>query len=226
VPVASKAAVGKQLQKGKEPVSYWRRYRYFVLAFIAALGLFALCAFLARRQVWVDREIRVFRFINSWPQSLQTIFLVITSVGSFWSATAIVMGAFVLRLYQLTWRLAISVFTTYGLLVVTKELFARHRPEEVLNGIYVRTLEASAAFPSAHTAVATMLALTLRTYIPVPTIWQWLIVLVWIGLVGLSRVYLGVHTPLDVAAGFALGVGVVCFWRIVPTFVKRFLHIK
>jgi membrane-associated phospholipid phosphatase len=49
---------------------------------------------------------------------------------------------------------------------------------------------------------------------------------VWIGGVGLSRVYLGVHTPLDVAAGFAVGVGVVCFWRILPTSLKKLLHLK
>lgn len=215
-----------KLEAEKKPVSYLRKYRYYVLGFIAALASFGLCVFLIRRQVLQGQEIRLFRFINDWPERLRPIFGALTSLGSIWAAAVMVMAAFLLRLYQLAWRLALSVFTTYGLLVVLKEFFARQRPEEFIGDLSVRALETSHAFPSAHTAIAVALALTVRSYLPIPASGQWMVVLVWIGGVGISRIYLGVHTPFDVAAGFALGVGVVCFWRILPKFIKQILHLK
>lgn len=226
-PAPRRHAVAKQLVKGKEPVSYFVRYRYYMLAFIAAVALFGLCVMLLRRQVWVGRDVRLFRYINHWPDSLRIAFLVVTALGSFWAAAATVVTAFLLQLYQLAWRLALSTFTAYGLLFVLKEwVFTRLRPEQLIGDVHVRAIEASHAFPSAHATIATVLALTIRSYLPIPVVWQWVVVAVWIGVVGLSRIYLGVHTPVEVAAGFALGVGVVCFWRLLPKGIKRPLHLK
>lgn len=225
-PAAPAKSAAQAFHVAKEPVSYWQKYRYYVLAFVIAVVVFGVCAYLMRRQVLLARDIQVFRRINDWPEKLRIGFVVITALGSVWAAAVLVVAAFLLRLYQLAWRLALSIFTVSGLLVIFKEFFARSRPEQFVSDFYVRVLETSYAFPSAHAAIATVLALTIRTYIPIPAIWQWVVVLVWIGGVALSRIYLGVHMPLDVVAGVALGVGVVCFWRIMPKIVKRLLHLK
>lgn len=210
----------------KEAPSYWQKYRWYVVGFFAAIVVFAGCTGLVYQQLFFGEDYRLFRFINNWPEKLSIVFVALTALGSFWTAAVVVTSAFVFKLYQLALRLSLSIFAVYGLLLVVKEIFARPRPELAISDVYVRVLETSFAFPSAHTAVATVLGLTLRTYLPLPPIWQWAVVLLWVGGVGVSRVYLGVHMPLDVAGGFVVGVGVVCFFRILPAPLKKILHLK
>jgi len=97
-----------------------------------------------------------------------------------------------------------------GLLIstVAKELFDRPRPDLVTHGSYVHT----ASFPSGHSMMAAVVYLTLgvlisrvlpqrrqKTYVLA------IAVLVTV-LVGISRVYLGVHWPTDVLAGWLAGL--------------------
>lgn len=194
------------------------------MAFVASLVLFGVSAWLMRRNVFADWRHEVLRFTNDWPDSLRPAFIAVTMLGSLWTAAVGVAVAFFLRLYQLAWRFALSIFTAAGLVVLLKAYFERERPGEVISDLHVRVVETGYAFPSAHVTIATVLALTLVSYLP--NVWRWFIVAVWIGAVAISRLYLGVHAPLDVAAGFALGVGVVCFWRIMPRAIKKFMHLK
>lgn len=106
---------------------------------------------------------------------------------------------------------------------LTKLGFDRPRPELVPYDAYV----SSASFPSGHSMMAAVTYLTLaamagrtesRRAVRLYLVALALLVTV---AVGISRVYLGVHWPTDVIAGWAAGAGwaVFCLWvaeRLAP----------
>lgn len=90
---------------------------------------------------------------------------------------------------------------------VAKSVFARPRPEILSHEAFVQ----SASFPSGHATLATatyltiaMLAASLVSRQPTRRLFHTAALLVAAG-VGVSRVYLGVHYPSDVLAGWVLG---------------------
>lgn len=112
-----------------------------------------------------------------------------------------------------------------GLLSTTmKELFARGRPDVVPHLVAV----ASPSFPSGHAMLAAIIYLTLgallarfaarrRTKVYLLTVAALLTFLV-----GASRVYLGVHHPTDVLAGWCAGV----VWALICWLVARYLQAR
>jgi undecaprenyl-diphosphatase len=99
---------------------------------------------------------------------------------------------------------ALSAFALeLSLYYLIKKNVRRPRPFHRLNGVRALIVPPDEfSFPSGHTGAAILLAVVLTAALPVLAPW----VFVWAALVGLSRVYLGVHYPGDVLAGIALGV--------------------
>ena len=101
--------------------------------------------------------------------------------------------------------------TTVGasvLLVTLKLAFRRVRPETFFDTI----LPASYSFPSGHSLAAFCFYGALAEILSERTdkLWQqtlvWTLAVVMILLIGISRIYLGVHHPSDVVAGYAVGL--------------------
>jgi len=93
-----------------------------------------------------------------------------------------------------------------------KALLDRARPDLVPH----ETLVTSASFPSGHSMMAMLIWLTLALNIAatVPQLRRPLVAaaLLIAGLVGVSRVALGVHWPSDVLGGWALGAACALLW--------------
>lgn len=84
--------------------------------------------------------------------------------------------------------------------LATKQLFARERPS-LWESIAPET---SFSFPSGH-AMGSMTLAVVVALLAWPTRWRWIVVgavTFFVAMVGLSRIYLGVHYPSDILAGW------------------------
>ena len=127
---------------------------------------------------------------------------------------ASILGYMLLR-RDFAHALYVAVVTVGGLLISLglKSLFDRPRPT------LVEPLEpvATASFPSGHSMISAFVYLTLAVLIVADEerravkLYVLGIALVFTGLVGLSRIFLGVHFPTDVLAGWMAGLA----WAII-----------
>jgi undecaprenyl-diphosphatase len=94
---------------------------------------------------------------------------------------------------------------------VLKTVYNRPRPDLAPHGAYVH----SASFPSGHTMTSTAVYLMMAVLISTlehrrPTkVLAFTVAIFLMACIGASRVYLAVHWPSDVLAGWAAGSGVV-----------------
>jgi undecaprenyl-diphosphatase len=138
--------------------------------------------------------------------------LTLAVVGFFWLC----------RMYDSMW---LVIATTVGGVIVSmllKGLIGRPRPDVVPHLAIVH----SASFPSGHSMLAAVVYLTLGTLLAEAVqsrmlrAYFLLTAALLAVLVGVSRVYLGVHYPTDVLAGWAAGVA----WAIGCGFVARLVN--
>jgi membrane-associated phospholipid phosphatase len=195
----------------------------YIGAFIVAVLLFGATAAMAYHHGIASWELSLFHSINNWPNSLRTFFLGCTLFPeSMWTAAVAVVLAFVFRMYRLSWRLAVAFIGGYGFAFIAKHVIGRGRPFEMFHDVHQRASESGMGYPSGHTMMITILMLAILPYVPGK--WRWLLPIP-VVLMALSRVYLGVHYPLDVVGGFAVGLGVISFIRILPQPLKVFLRL-
>lgn len=162
------------------------------------------------------------------PERLPYIVRDITALGSGTLLTMITLFVVLYLALKKEIRSIIYVLSAAiggGILVqLLKQFFARQRPEIVTHLVS----EATMSFPSGHSAMSAVVYLSIAVLLTkVEKSYKTRVFLISTALiisflVGLSRIYLGVHYPTDVLAGWMLGL----FWALFCWFVATIIENK
>lgn len=160
------------------------------------------------------------------PAWMQAVARDITALGSttVLSLLVCVATAFLLLSGRRRTALFVLVSTASGAMatLLLKDVFARPRPDLLPHGDFVTT----ASFPSGHAMLSAVVYLTLGTLLARlvgarhQKLYIMAVAVLLSVLVGLSRVYLGVHWPTDVLAGWAAGAAWALGWWMVIELVR------
>lgn len=152
------------------------------------------------------------------PAWLHEVMVNITALGSGTILTCVVLAVAGLLLVQRLWLTAamVLVATMVGgaLAGEAKYWVGRPRPELVDHLVQVTGL----SFPSGHATNSAIIYLTLAGLVaqvtPRRVVRRYVLALavILVGAIGASRVYLGVHWPSDVLAGWCAGTGWAALW--------------
>lgn len=136
---------------------------------------------------------------------------IMKKITFFGAAKFFIPIGFIIFLYMLKKRdtegmklVALSTLGSYGVNFLLKNIFIRTRPLK-----YFLIEQGGYSFPSGH-AMVSMSFYTTMTYLIIKNKEEnqkilWMFNFLIIGLIGFSRIYLGVHWPTDVLMGYLLG---------------------
>lgn len=162
-------------------------------------------------------DMRITNFMRRGTGRSTRFFQAVDRIGSIQNliifVTVLVIILYTTNNHQLAWWLAINVSVIAVIInPVFKLLFHRHRPDvpRLANSF-------GYSFPSGHSSGSMIIFGTLIMMQPLlgfslaTSILGTGICIVLIGIIGVSRLYLGVHYASDVLAGFLLGLGCLLF---------------
>ncbi|MBW4061981.1 phosphatase PAP2 family protein [Candidatus Saccharibacteria bacterium] len=192
---------------------------YYLAYLIPATIFIALAiAVVSHRQIWFDQPIMQF-FGNLRSPNHTVLFHLITDVGS----TPVVLVSVAILGFGLIskrkhFELGIITAGVLGAVVlayVFKVIIGRVRPSYLSHLV----VETGQSFPSGHSLISSAFALAI-IYLVWNTKWRYLALtlgVMYALAVGASRIYLGVHYPSDVLAGWCLSlllIGAIAHWYI------------
>lgn len=130
------------------------------------------------------------------------------------------ISLFMQKNHKLAWFVIITIGTGMLCSSLLKYGFGRPRPELVAHGSYVYT----SSFPSGHSMMSALvyfilcgifIQMGLSRSLQIFMLGSASLIVI---LIGLSRIYLGVHWPTDVLAGWSAG----CFWALLSYRLLRY----
>lgn len=200
-----------------------RRNRAIIAAFALAIFVALSTAVILHFDPLIRLDIATVALLSTLrPPLLEQLALAVTALGgtTFITIVSITVGILLfVRRHPLWKTLVVSLVGTLVTFELVKFVVERARPDL----LYAAYQETYFSFPSGHASLSAALYgfLGLLAAHHAPKRERTRILLIGCGLallIGCSRVYLGVHYPSDVFAGFALGI----FWLAIGTrFAER-----
>lgn len=187
------------------------------LRLLAAILLLAASALPIQRDSIPALEEEVFWIINGWPEVLQWVFMPVMQLGAFFTIPILVaLTLFGLKKARVAFDLAAAGMGAWVLAQVVKAVAGRGRPADLLEEVLLRGhISPGYGYISGHTAVAAAFATVVAAYVG----WRGTFVVTALALaVGIGRIFVGAHLPLDVAGGAAMGwaVGSLVHFLVMP----------
>jgi undecaprenyl-diphosphatase len=170
---------------------------------LAGLGLAAVPSLRHRPPAW---ETSVFHGVNGLPDGVHAPVWAVMQLGAVGAAPAAAAVAAVTGRPVMARRMLVGGVGAWALSKVAKRIVRRGRPAAVLGPVHVRGRDAGGdGFLSGHAGVSMVLALAASSTSsrPVRAVMSAVP-----AAVGLARVYVGAHLPLDVLGGWALGLAI------------------
>lgn len=155
-------------------------------------------------------------FLQSFSSPLlDRIFLILSYLGNEFIFMAVVATIYLCIDKEKGLHLAIGLFSSFTLNSGIKDILKIPRPFEytdMLRRIDL-TMSPGYSFPSAHAQLSSSMAAGITRYYRKPGIFCCITAL----LIGLSRLYLGVHTLVDICAGFLIG----SLWMLLSIYLSQ-----
>ena len=201
---------------------------------IGGLGICLLVLFIVAKLAEEVLEKEAFAFDKTFllwlhqfaNPSLDNLMLFITQIGNP-TTVVIVAGITLAILWRRRYRLEVIVFvlTCLGGVILNtglKLFFSKTRPQLWKQLI----VETSFSFPSGH-AIGSMvlygfIAYLLATFYPKYDKIIYTLAVILIGAIGVSRLYLGVHWPTDIMAGYGVGF----LWLIICITILKLQRLR
>lgn len=175
-------------------------------------------------------NVSIFNIINGWKEEHFALLMVwLTSFAE--GHLAIVLAILFYRNRRAYfWPLLPAMLLVTFVIYTLKIYFAEPRPPAIFSAqdfFLASNFITQNSFPSGHSATAVLLTFFFLT--KAKKNWQKLLLFAWAFLAGLSRVYIGVHFPIDVWHGWMIALVVMYIaWELIETkawfvFVKNTL---
>lgn len=203
--------------------------RFLAAGFLILSILFITMAMNYQSVSWLELGHAIqSQIYDTWGYFGDTIFIILTYIGSGYVSYPLTVLLAIYLFYQNQKQVAaLLIFNSIGVRLLNwllKYIIARPRPdlEHLVHVSYY-------SFPSGHamnsTAFFGFLAYLLHRRLKKagrPTTGRlWITAAVLVFLIGISRIYLGVHYPIDVLGGFLAGGAWLFFTLFLYTFIPK-----
>ena len=170
---------------------------------LLAAGATGATAWLATAPSVNSYELRLYRLFNRLPPHLEVPLAAVMQLGSLAAVPSSAAWALIAKRRALALDLAVAGGTSWVAAKVVKGIVRRERPAALVAESLLRGRpQTGLGFPSGHSAIATALATAATPWLSAAArrgAWTS------VAAVGIARMYVGAHLPVDVVGGVAMG---------------------